>query len=94
MGNCWPLVASRQLQERLRNVFTSACLNRGIPRAAADIVAKRSGHAHVGERRGKYPKVLPGAAVAVRADGTHLSAILQAVSFLLKMAMSLDSPSS
>lgn len=41
MGNCWPLVASQEQQGRLRNVFTSACLSRGIPRAASDIVAGR-----------------------------------------------------
>lgn len=94
MGNCWLLVASQQQQGRLRNVFTSACLSRGIPRVAADIVAKRGGRTHVGDRRGKYPKVLPAAVVAVRADETHLSATLQDMSFLSKMATSLDSPSS
>lgn len=65
MGNCWPLVASQEQQGRLRNVFTSARLSRGIPRVAADIVAKRGGRTHVGERRGKYQKVLPGAVVTV-----------------------------
>lgn len=65
MGNFWPSVASQEQQGRLRNVFTSACLSRGIPRVAADIVAKHGRRAHVGERRGKYLKVLPGAVVAV-----------------------------
>lgn len=88
------MVASQEQQGRLRNVFTSACLSREIPRVAADIVAKHGGRTHVGERRGKYPKVLPGSVVAVLADGTHLSASLQAASFLLKMATSLDSPAS
>lgn len=46
-------------------MFTSACLSRGIPRVAADIVAKHGECAHVGGRRGKYPKVLPGDVVAV-----------------------------
>lgn len=65
MGNCWPLVASQEQQGRLRNVFTSACLSGGITRAASDIVAGRGGRTHVEERRGKYPKVLPFAVVAV-----------------------------